>query len=183
MIQSMRRIIIIGPSGAGKTTLSMQLSELLKISHTELDSIQHQENWRPLDKEEFVARVNNIARQPEWIFCGNYFTRLGMEFWKQADTIIWCDYSFPVVAGRLFRRTLKRTMTREELWNGNREGFYTNFFTKESILVWMLRSWNKQKKRYGKIFSEPSNYPGINFVRLRSPRATRAFLKQTSNRR
>lgn len=178
----MNKIIIIGASGAGKTTLSVQLSELLKIPHTELDSIYHQANWQPIDKQEFVEKVNVIAKQPEWIFCGNYFTRLGMEFWEQADTIIWCDYSFLKVITRLFVRTLKRTITKEELWNGNREGFYTNFFTKKSIFVWMLQSWNKQKKRYGIIFSESEKYPDIHFVRLKSPNETKAFLKQVAVR-
>ena len=175
----MKKIIVIGPSGAGKTTLSMQLSELLSIPHTELDSIYHQANWQPIDTKEFKKRVNAIAKQPEWIFCGNYFSALGLDFWQQADTIIWCDYSFFLAMGRLFKRTLKRTVTKQELWNGNRESFYTNFFTKESIFVWMIGSLKKQKKRYGAIFSEPDTLAGVRLVRLRNPRETRAFLKKT----
>ncbi len=172
----MKRIIIIGPSGAGKTTLAVRLAEILDIPHTELDSINHQPNWQPINKLEFKKRVNDITRQPEWIFCGNYFSTLGLDFWRQADTIIWCDYSFARSMSRLLRRTLKRTLTRKVLWNGNRESFYTNFFTKESIFVWMRKSLKKQKIRYGEIFNNSDDFDGLEFVRLKTPRQTKEFV-------
>jgi adenylate kinase family enzyme len=173
----MKKVIIIGSSGAGKTVLAQALSRKLSIPHVELDSIHHQDNWQPIDKNEFVSVVNKLTSKDSWIFCGNYFSILGIEFWKKADTIIWCDYSFPLVLRRLLRRTVRRVFTKQLLWNGNRETFLVNFLSNDSVILWMMRSWNKQKKRYGPLFSHPKVLPGIDLVRLKSPRATVAFLK------
>jgi adenylate kinase family enzyme len=72
----MRRIIIIGPSGAGKTVLAKKISKILSIPHIELDSINHQENWQSVDKVEFVQTVRSMTSEDSWIFCGNYFSTL-----------------------------------------------------------------------------------------------------------
>ena len=173
----MNKIIVIGSSGAGKTTLAKNLSVALGIAHTELDSIFHLKNWQPLDTNEFQARVEEITNEPEWIICGNYFNKLGGEdYFSKADTIIWCDYSFPLVFSRLLSRTLKRTITKQELWNENKESFVTNFFSKESVLLWMMHTWNEQNRRYAKIFEE-NNLTGTQLIRLRSPKETAIFLE------
>lgn len=173
----MKRILIIGSSGAGKTTLAQALSQRLGIPHTELDSIYHRENWQPLDSHKFKQRVYEIAEGEKWVLCGNYFSKLGIDLWHRADTIIWCDYSFPLVFNRLLKRTVTRAVTKEELWNGNREELYANFFTNDSILWWMMKSWNKQKRRYGKLFSEPELFPTTRLVRLKKPQAAVEFLQ------
>jgi len=174
----MKRIVVIGPSGAGKTTLASELSKRLGIPHTELDSIFHQANWQQIDDATFKKRVYEIAKQDAWVFCGGYTQKLGIELWQRADTVIWCDYSFPLVFSRLFRRTFIRGIMRAELWNGNREQFYTNFFTKDSIILWMMQQWNKQKRSYTQLFNEPDKFPNTKLVRLKTPRETREFLEK-----
>ena len=172
----MKRIIVIGSAGAGKTTLSKALSARLGIPHTELDSLYHQPGWQPLPGDVFVARILKLSEASEWIFCGNYYTRLGQDVWPRADTIIWCNYSFLRVLSRLLRRTIQRGVSKEELWNGNQESLWTSFFTKDSIILWMLKSWKKQNIRYGQLYAQPEKLSGVTLVRLKTPRATRAFL-------
>ena len=172
----MTKIIIVGSSGAGKTTLAKSISSKLRVPHFELDSIFHQKDWQPLDQNEFNARVDEITRQPDWIICGNYFTKLGgKEYWSKADVVIWCDYSFLLVFSRLLRRTLKRTITKQELWNENKEGFIVNFFTKESVLFWMMREWNEQKRRYEIVFKN-NDLAGTRLLRFKTPREANRFL-------
>jgi len=173
----MKRILIIGSSGAGKTTLAKELSRRLDIPHTELDSIYHQDNWQPLDTETFRKRVYELSDKDEWIFCGDYFSKLGLDLWHRADTVIWCDYSFPLVFSRLFRRTLIRGAYKAPLWNGNRESLYVNFLTKDSLLLWMMKTWNKRKRRYSKLFNEPENFPDTQLIHLKNPKQTLKFLR------
>lgn len=174
----MKKIVIIGSSGAGKTTLARKLSKLLDIPHTELDSIYNQANWSAIERDEFIKQVSAITAKDEWILCGNYYSKLGKEVWQKADTVIWCDYPFATVFSRLIKRTMHRSFTRQELWNGNHESIKKSFFSKESIILWMLTSWQKQKKRYSKLFAEPSQFPNTQLVRLRNSRDTNDLLQQ-----
>ncbi len=105
----------------GKTTLSKQLAELLKISHIELDSIQHGPNWVQCEKEEFVRqacqRMGLISQQSssspttqervvEWVVDGNYNAVRDI-VWDNASLIIWLDYELSVIFPRLFYRIMK----------------------------------------------------------------------------
>lgn len=129
----MRRIIVIGSSGAGKTTLAKELSARLGIPHVELDSLYHQADWQPANPEDFLASVKAATSGGSWVLCGNYYSMIGEDIWPQADMIIWCDYSFGRVFWQLLRRTFTRGIVKAELWNGNRERL-SRLFTKNSII-------------------------------------------------
>lgn len=177
MTQSMKRLIIIGSSGSGKTTLAKKLSARLGIHHTELDSIFHQKNWQQLGDDQFIARVSDITDKSSWILCGNYYSKIGPTIWPKADMIIWCDYSFATAYGRLLRRTLRNCLTRAELWNGNRESFYTNFFTKNSILVEMPKKREMQNHLYEQLYGHSQQLSEVKLVRLKHPRDERVLLR------
>jgi adenylate kinase family enzyme len=174
----MKKVIIIGASGAGKTTLAKKLSTILNIPHTELDAIYHQAGWQPINDAEFIKQVKSVTRKPEWILCGNYYSKLSGGVWYQADTVIWCDYSLVRIFSRLLRRTLIRGLTGTELWNGNSESLYTNLLTKDSLLLWMLKSRKKQRQRYNTLFDSPSSLPQATFIRLKSPKDTYRLFDQ-----
>ena len=169
----MRRVIIIGSSGAGKTTLAKKLSAKLDIPHVELDSLYHQANWQPASDEEFLASVKAATNGDSWVLCGNYYSRIGQEIWPQADTIIWCNYSFGRVFWQLLHRTLTRGVRRAELWNGNRERL-SALFTKDSIILWMLQNWKKQTVRYEEMFRKPPI--SATLIRLKNPKERQDFL-------
>jgi len=58
--------------------------------------------------------------------------------WGRATTVIWLNYSFPTVFWRVFRRTMHRCVTREELWHGNRESFRLALLSRDSVLLYVL---------------------------------------------
>ncbi|HEY6791268.1 MAG TPA: hypothetical protein VI365_28560, partial [Trebonia sp.] len=73
--------------------------------------------------------------------------------------------------------TVRRVMTRQELWNGNRE-HWRAFFSldpERSVLVWAWTTHARNRARYLAASQDPAN-AHLTFVRLTSPRAVRRFL-------
>lgn len=170
----MRRICIVGTSGSGKTTLARQLAERLDIPHVELDALHWQPGWTSTETSLLLARVADALSGDAWIVDGNYNSLRGVT-WARADTLIWLDYSLPLVLNRITRRTASRLITRTELWNGNRERLRA-VFSRDSIILWALSTWGKNRRRYRQQFAQP-DFSHLRLIRLRSPRQTRRWLR------
>ena len=67
-----KKILVVGPGGAGKSTFSKKLSKILNIPVYHLDSIYWLPNWEHLEREEFIKKVRVITSKDEWIIDGNY---------------------------------------------------------------------------------------------------------------
>ena len=121
----MRRVVVVGNSGSGKSSLADVLAGRLGVPHVELDAHFHQAGWTPTPTPTFRASVRAVldladASADGWVVCGNYGP-VRSTVWTRADTIVWLDLPRWVVMGRVTRRTLGRALHREELWNGNHE--------------------------------------------------------------
>ncbi len=167
------RIIVVGTSGSGKTTLAKQLAACLARPHIELDSINWQADWTMA--ADFVEQVDAVTDQAEWVMDGNY-SRAREVSWPKADMLVWLDYSLPITLWRISKRTMRRLLFREELWNGNRERFRTQFFSRDSIFLWVWTSHKRRKRDYGR-FIEEAQFPHLTWVRLQSPSATAVWLQ------
>lgn len=171
-----QRISVVGTTGSGKTTLARQIAQHFQIPHIELDTLHWEPNWTPAAPEVFRERVREALRSDRWVVDGNY-GGVGVRdiVWSQADTVVFLDYSFWLVMGRLLRRTLRRSLKQEELWNGNREDIRKSFFSQESIVLWMLRTYQKNRRKYPKLFQQPE-YAHLSIVHLQSPQMTEEWL-------
>src|SRR5215472_9666984 len=136
----MRRIVIVGTSGSGKTTVARQLSQRLAIPHIELDALYLEANWTAASPIVFQERTIQALSGDAWIIDGNYSSVRNI-IWSRAETIVWLDYSLWTIMRQLLRGTFRRILTQEELWNGNREPIRTIFFSKDSILLWALQTY------------------------------------------
>lgn len=168
----MHRVVVIGVAGAGKSTVARKLSERLGIQHIELDSIFWQANWTKLDEEEFEARVRKATHSGDWIVDGNYSDRIRQITWTAADTVIWLDLSRPIVRWQLLRRTVRRTISGAELWNGNRERSLRDQLSRDpskSILSWSWRTHTPTKREYSQAVNSP-RFSHVRFIRVRSRR-------------
>lgn len=179
----MRRVSVTGTAGSGKSTLARELAALLQVPHLELDSVFHQPEWTPLPRDEFRARVERFAAQDGWVTDGNYSSVLDL-VWQRADTVAWLDLPRHLVMRRLLWRTARRVMTRQELWNDNRESWRAFFSLdpEQSILVWAWTTHARNQARYLAASQDPAN-AHLTFVRLTSPRAVRRFLTATREAR
>jgi len=95
----------------------------------ELDSLFHQPNWTPSEPADFQARLQAAMDQADdhtggWTTCGNYRSAGGRINQSAADTIVWLDMPRWLIMSRITRRTVRRAITRQVLWNGNREGLF-----------------------------------------------------------
>jgi adenylate kinase family enzyme len=169
-----QRVVVVGTSGSGKTTLASELAQRWGFPHIEMDALHWGPNWTEAPLELFQQRVEAAIEAPQWVVDGNY-SRLRSLVWMRAEMLVWLDYSLPLVVGRLLRRTLRRCITQEELWNGNRERLRDHFFSRQSLLLWVLQTHRSRRRRFATQLQQPE-YRHLTVVRLPSPRATRAWL-------
>lgn len=170
----------MGCSGSGKTTLALALARTLGVPHVELDAIFHQPGWTPLDDDTFRARVGQATEGSGWVVDGNYSTVRDI-VWPRADTVVWFDLPYTMVMARTIRRTVRRAVTRQELWNGNTESWSDLFSWKpeKSMIAWSATRHKVYRQRYGAAERDP-RWAALNFVRLRSQRQTDAFLDRVA---
>jgi len=100
----MKRVIVVGTSGSGKTTFARQLAQRRGWAHIELDNLHWEADWQEADLETLTARVTHAMQADSWAMDGNY-SKISHLTWPRADTIIWLDYPRWLVMGRVIRRT------------------------------------------------------------------------------
>lgn len=99
----MKKILIIGSCGAGKSTFAKRLHNVLGVKVIHLDQCYWKSNWTRTEKEEWESKTREFIEGDEWILDGNYRSTLDLRL-SQADTVIWLDFS-PLIC---YYRTLKR---------------------------------------------------------------------------
>lgn len=145
---SAQRWWFIGSSGSGKSTWSKRVAKSLGITCHELDATFHQPGWTPLPTEEFQRRVQQFAAGEAWVIEGNY-TAARAIILARCTHLVALDMPRRVVMRQVIRRTLRRAVLREELWNGNREP-WRNIFRwnpEHSIIRWAWTKWPIYRER------------------------------------
>ena len=170
-----RRILVVGVSGAGKTTLCREIARRSGIPHTEIDALFHGPGWTP--RPEFVADVQRLVSQPSWVTEWQYDAARPL-LAERADTLVWLDLPFwTVTFPRVVRRTVRRSLRREELWNGNREAPLRSIVTDpEHIIRWAVATRNGCRHRIPVL---ERTHPSLHVVRLRTRREVRAWVATT----
>lgn len=170
----MRRVVVIGTTGSGKSTLAERLAAQTGLRVIELDALYWGRDWQGAPVDLFRHRVERETRDGGWIVVGNYGQVRDL-VWPAADTLIWLDLPLSVVMRRLVGRTIQRAATREELWGtGNRELFVNAFFSRQSILLWALKTHRRNREKYSKDCADLAETMQV--VRLKSPREVERFL-------
>ena len=174
----MKRVNVVGTSGTGKSTFCRRLSEQMQCQHIEMDALFWQPNWQSLPDEQFFTVLQGISEQDSWVLDGNY-KRTEEIKWQRVDTVIWLDYSFPRTFYYAIKRAIIRVATKQELWpgTGNVESFRQVFLSKDSIILWTLSTFFKNRRHYKALMASPQ-YQSIKFVRLTSPKEAQEYLNR-----
>jgi len=100
------RIAIIGCGGSGKSSLARALGDTLRITPVHLDGLYYDQDWKPLDKEQFAALQRDLVTAPRWIIDGNYASSLPIRL-QAADTVIFLDLPAWACLGGIIQRRLR----------------------------------------------------------------------------
>lgn len=177
----MRRVVVLGTTGAGKSTLAGRLADLIGAEHVELDAFNHGPNWTPRPAEEFAASVESVLRRDRWVIDGNYIDRVGDTLWPHADTVVWLDVPLWVILPRIVRRSVRRIRNRTELWAGNRER-WSALVGRTSLLSWAVRSQRRHRAELPGRLAELER-AGATVIRLSSAAAADRWLAAVSEQR
>lgn len=117
----MKRIAIIGPGGAGKSTFAKRLGQQLKREIIHLDRLYWRPNWTPTPRQEWVTLQKQLIQPEEWIIDGNFHKTLDLRL-AAADTIIFLDFPRWLCLWRIISRRIRYNgKTRFDLGGHNTE--------------------------------------------------------------
>jgi adenylate kinase family enzyme len=169
------RLIVIGTSCCGKTTFSRQLARILQYPHIELDSLYWAPNWTPKHKDEFRRLVEDAVSGDCWVIDGNYRV-VRDAIWPRATSVIWLNYGFVTVLARALIRTFRRSLLQEQLYSDNRETLARAFFSRDSILWWVVSTFRQRRRAYQHL-RETERFPQLEWIEFRKSREAGRFLR------
>ncbi len=101
----MKKIIVIGCGGSGKSTFSRKLSEVTGLALFHLDQYYWKANWVKSDKEEWAQVVEVLCQKPNWIMDGNYGGTMDLRM-RYVDTVVYLNFPTLLCLWRVIKRTL-----------------------------------------------------------------------------
>ena len=165
-----KRVVVVGVTSSGKSTLAEQLAKRFDMDFIELDALNWEPNWQAASLEVFRARVEKATQAEKWIVAGNYHVVRDL-VWPKAEAVIWLDYPLLTVLGQLTRRTFSRWWTQELLWGTNREPLWNHFklWSNESLYHWLFKTYWRRKREYSMLLSQPE-HRHLALIRFTRPR-------------
>lgn len=153
------RLVVVGTSGSGKTTMAKALSQALGLPRIELDAINWQAGWYDIathEPEEFFRRVAEAAAGEDWVIDGNY-SKVRDAHWARATAFVWMDPSRWVVMRQVIWRSFSRAVTKQDLWpgTGNKE-LFRKWLEKGHPIRWAWDTWATVRVRYTEMFASGS---------------------------
>ncbi len=164
----MKKVLVIGPGGAGKSTLARRLGALLNIEVLHLDKFYWHAGWIEMPKGEWLKTVEELLRRDAWIMDGNYSGTLDIRF-EACDTVIFLDMARTLCLWRILKRAVMyRNKSRSDMAEGCHERLTLEF------ILWIWNYPNRSRPKIIKMLE--SNLEGKKIVWLRTQSDVKRFL-------
>lgn len=164
----MQRVLIVGTSGVGKTTLSMHLARITGLPVTHLDLLAWTAGWVRRPQDVFERELDDVLAQERWLVDGNYIKSLP-ERAGRADTLILIDLPLWQCLIRVFRRWWRnRGKQRHDLPDGCLEPLPWTF------LKWVLSAPPSHQSIWLEVAAKN---PELRFVHLTSARQVDEYVQ------
>ncbi|MER5961382.1 adenylate kinase [Streptomyces sp. NPDC002057] len=169
----MERILVVGSTGAGKSTLARALSVRLGLPFHEMDALYFTgPGWAV--NSDVSADTSRLTSRPRWIIDSLGYPEVRDLLWDRADTVVWLDYRRRAIMPRVLRRSLRRTVTRESLYGGNRET-WAGWLSREHP-VWWAWSHHGARRREIRTRVDDPRFAQLRVLRFGRPEETDAWL-------
>jgi adenylate kinase family enzyme len=163
------RIVVVGTSGAGKTTMARAIASALDLPCTEIDGLFWGPHWEPLgstNPAEFARRVRAAISPDAWVIDGNYAAVRDL-IWLRATHLVWLDYSRARVMYRVIKRSIARAVDQEELWSGNKED-WRRWLRPSHPIRWAWDTWKQRRADFERLLNG-ADYGHLTVLRLQGP--------------
>jgi len=177
------RVLILGTSCSGKSTLAEQIARARDVPFVELDALNWLPNWEGLnvtDTPRLRRRFAEATAGDAWVVAGSYTEHAQATFWPRVTNIVWLDMRMPLLLSRVLRRSWTRHRTQELLWGTNRENFWGHlkiWNKDDSLIWWVVTTHHPKRKRLLDVVTDPQ-WSGIDIIRLRTPQAVDQFVRR-----
>lgn len=163
----MKRILVIGGNGSGKTTFSRKLAEKTDLPLIHLDKLNWVGNWETVGNDEFDRLLQNELEKDRWIIDGNYNRTIPHRL-KFCDTVFYFDFSTVKCLYGVTKRVMQNFGEPRSDMGGNcPEKFDITFY--KNILTFN----KKHRKDYYKLLSEAN---GVHVIVFKNRRQSELYL-------
>lgn len=162
------RIMVLGPSNAGKSTLAAAIGAELDLPIVHLDQLQHlpHTDWEPRPEEDFVTLHDEAILEDRWVMDGNY-SRLMPKRFERATGVILLTSNHWLRLGRYLKRTLIDPSARIGQLEGGKESL------KWEMIDWILFKTPQNSRRYASMVDAA----GLPHVHCKSAKDLRALYR------
>ena len=162
------RVVVVGCSGAGKSTFCNALSSRLDVPHVERDRLGE------LGSDVYRAAVDTVLSTPAWVFDGApYYVEASV--YGVAQAVIWLDYSRTVVVGRAIGRALRRTFGKSDFPDAPQSWWHHWFGAGSPWFAWKV--YTARRHEFGGLASR-SDLGQFTVIRFGSPAKAEEWLNQ-----
>ena len=161
----MKKIIVIGCPGSGKSTLSRELHSKTGIPLYHLDMLNWNADRTTVEKSVFLERLSDVLEKDEWIIDGNYGSTMELRM-QRCDTILFLDYPLDVCLDGVSKR---RGQPRSDMpWKETGQD--------DEEFIRFIKNYNSQSKPH--VMELLQNYSHKNIIVFKSRSEANSFLSK-----